>query len=137
VGFATDTPRGLIVPVLRDADRTSVADLNDAIRALAERARDGTIEAGDLRDGTFTITNVGGLGGTGLIPAILYPQSAILGMGRAGERPVVRDGQVVVRTILPLTLSFDHRIADGADAARFMGDLVRRLSDPETLLMET
>lgn len=137
VGFATDTPRGLIVPVLRDADRTSVADLNDAIRALAERARDGTIEAGDLRDGTFTITNVGGLGGTGLIPAIFYPQSAILGMGRAGERPVVRDGQVVVRTILPLTLSFDHRIADGADAARFMGDLVRRLSDPETLLMET
>jgi pyruvate dehydrogenase E2 component (dihydrolipoamide acetyltransferase) len=85
---------------------------------------------------TFSITNVGPLGGKGLIPTINYPEVAILGMGRAEPRPVVRDGQVVVRTILPLTLTFDHRIADGADAARFMTAVIRRLSDPLGWLLE-
>ncbi|MBM4395078.1 MAG: 2-oxo acid dehydrogenase subunit E2 [Deltaproteobacteria bacterium] len=136
VGFAADTGRGLIVPVLRDADRLSIVEISKEIRRLAEKTRDGKAEPGDLRGGTFTITNIGPLGGTGLVPAINYPEVAILGMGRAAPKPVVREGRVEVRTVLPLTLSFDHRVADGADAARFVGGIVRRLSDPYSLLLE-
>ncbi len=90
-----------------------------------------------MRGGTFTITNVGPLGGTALLATINYPEVAILAMGRAQEKPVVRDGEIVVRTMLPLTLAFDHRIADGADAARFVSELIRHLSDPSLLLMQT
>jgi pyruvate dehydrogenase E2 component (dihydrolipoamide acetyltransferase) len=100
------------------------------IEALALKARNSTIDASDLKGGTITITNVGPLGGTGLIPTINYPEVAILGLAKAQPKPVVRDGQIVIRTILPLTLAFDHRVADGADAARLMNLIVRRLSDP-------
>jgi len=136
VGIATDTPKGLMVPVVKDADRKSISEIAAEIEQLALRARAGAIDVADLRGGTFSITNVGPLGGKGLIPTINYPEVAILGMGRAEPRPVVRDGQVVVRTILPLTLTFDHRIADGADAARFMTAVIRRLSDPLGWLLE-
>ena len=136
VGIATDTPKGLMVPVVKDADRKSISGIAAEIEQLALRARAGAIDVADLRGGTFSITNVGPLGGKGLIPTINYPECAILGMGRAEQRPVVRDGQIVVRTILPLTLTFDHRIADGADAARFMGAVIRRLSDPLGWLLE-
>ncbi len=136
VGIATDTPKGLMVPVVKNADRKSIAEIATEIEQLALRARAGAIDVADLRGGTFSITNVGPLGGKGLIPTINYPECAILGMGRAEQRPVVRDGQVVVRTILPLTLTFDHRIADGADAARFMSAVIRRLSDPLGWLLE-
>jgi pyruvate dehydrogenase E2 component (dihydrolipoamide acetyltransferase) len=136
VGVAVATDRGLIVPVVRDADRKSVVEIAEEVRSLAGRARDGTLGLDELRGGTFTITNIGALGGTGFVPAIRYPESAILGMGRVAEKPVVRDGQVVVRTLLPLVLSFDHRIADGADAARFVNTVSAWLADPARMLVE-
>jgi pyruvate dehydrogenase E2 component (dihydrolipoamide acetyltransferase) len=136
VGLAADTPKGLIVPVVREADRKSVVELAGEIAALAAQARAGEIALDSLQGGTFTITNIGPLGGIALAPAINYPEVAILGMGRAQDKPVVRDGRIVVRRMLPLTLSFDHRVADGGDAARFVGFVVRLLSDPESLLLE-
>jgi len=137
IGIATDTGKGLMVPVIKDTDRKSIVRISADIEDLATRARDGKIEVAELRGGTFTITNVGPLGGTALIPTINYPEVAILGVGRVQEKPVVRDGQIVIRKILPLTLAFDHRIADGADAARFVTEMVRQLSDPNLLLLET
>jgi pyruvate dehydrogenase E2 component (dihydrolipoamide acetyltransferase) len=137
IGIAVDTGRGLVVPVIRDTDRKSIVAISAAVEDRAKRAREGTVEVSELQGGTFTITNVGPIGGTALIPAINYPEVAILGMGRVQEKPVVRDGQVVIRKMLPLTLSFDHRVADGADAARFVSEMVRELSDPNLLLLET
>jgi pyruvate dehydrogenase E2 component (dihydrolipoamide acetyltransferase) len=137
IGIATDTGRGLVVPVIKDTDRKSILQISAAIEDLATKARDSKIEVSELHGGTFTITNVGPLGGTALIPAINYPEVAILGIGKVQEKPVVREGQIVIRKILPLTLAFDHRVADGADAARFVSELVRQLSDPNLLLLET
>ncbi len=137
IGVAVDTDRGLVVPVILNTDRKPIMEISATIEDLAKRAREGTIEVTELQGGTFTITNVGPLGGTALIPAINYPEVAILGMGRVQEKPVVRDGEIVVRKMLPLTLSFDHRVADGADAARFVSEMVRELSDPNLLLLET
>lgn len=137
IGIATDTGKGLVVPVIKETDRKSILEIAAAIENLATQAREGKLEVADLRGGTFTITNVGPLGGTALIPTINYPEVAILGVGRVQEKPVVRDGQIVIRKILPLTLAFDHRIADGADAARFVTEMVRQLSDPNLLLLET
>jgi pyruvate dehydrogenase E2 component (dihydrolipoamide acetyltransferase) len=136
LGVAVATDRGLIVPVLRDVDRTPLLDLARALQALAVRGREGKIALEDLRGGTFTVTNIGALGGTGAIPIINYPEVAILGVARAREEPVVRDGQVVPRLLLPLSLTFDHRVADGADGARFAADIVRRLERPDQLLLE-
>jgi pyruvate dehydrogenase E2 component (dihydrolipoamide acetyltransferase) len=137
IGIAADTGRGLVVPVVRETDRKSIIQIAADIERLAAEAREGRLDAEAMRGGTFTITNIGPLGGTALIPAINYPEVAILGMGRVQEKPVVRDGAIVVRSMLPLTLAFDHRIADGADAARFVSELVRHLSDPNLLLLET
>jgi len=137
IGFAADTGKGLVVPVIRDTDTKSIIDISHEIQDKAGLAREGKLPLEDMQGGTFTITNVGPLGGTALIPTINYPEVAILGMGRVQEKPVVRDGEIVIRKILPLTLAFDHRIADGADAARFVGELVRHLSDPNLLLLET
>lgn len=137
IGFAADTGRGLIVPVVRGTDRKSIVQLADEVYDLATRAREGTLGAEQMRHGTFTITNIGPLGGTALMPTINYPEVAILAMGKVQEKPVVRDGQIVIRKMLPLTFAFDHRIADGADAARFVAELVRQLSDPNLLLLET
>lgn len=136
IGIAVDTGKGLVVPVIHNTDGKSIMEISAAIEDLASRAREGNIEVSNLQGGTFTITNVGPLGGTALIPAINYPEVAILGMGRVQEKPVVRDGEIVVRKVLPLTLSFDHRVADGADAARFVSEMVRELSDPNVLLLE-
>ncbi|MFO7653476.1 MAG: dihydrolipoamide acetyltransferase family protein [Candidatus Krumholzibacteriia bacterium] len=137
IGFAADTGRGLVVPVVRDTDRKSIVQISDDVAEKARLAREGTLPADQMRGGTFTITNVGPLGGTALLPTINYPEVAILGMGKVQDKPVVRDGEIVIRRILPLTLAFDHRIADGADAARFVAELVRQLSDPNLLLLET
>jgi len=137
IGVAVDTGRGLVVPVIRDTDRKSIIQIASDIEQIASRARAGELAVEDFRGGTFTITNVGPLGGTALIPTINYPEVAILGMGRVQEKPVVVDGEIVIRKILPLTLAFDHRIADGADAARFVTEMVRQLSDPNLLLLET
>jgi pyruvate dehydrogenase E2 component (dihydrolipoamide acetyltransferase) len=137
IGFAADTGRGLVVPVINETDRKSIVQLADEVFDLATRAREGTLGAEHMRHGTFTITNIGPLGGTALMPTINYPEVAILAMGKVQEKPVVRDGQIVIRKMLPLTFAFDHRIADGADAARFVAELVRQLSDPNLLLLET
>jgi pyruvate dehydrogenase E2 component (dihydrolipoamide acetyltransferase) len=135
LGVAVATDRGLIVPVLRDVDRKSVLEVARELGALAQRVREGKAALDDLRGGTFTITNIGALGGTGAIPIINYPEVAILGVARGREEAVVRDGQIVARLMLPLSLTFDHRVADGADGARFASDIVRRLERPDQLLL--
>jgi pyruvate dehydrogenase E2 component (dihydrolipoamide acetyltransferase) len=135
LGIAVATDRGLIVPVIRDVDTKPVMDIARELVALAQRVRDGKAALDDLRGGTFTITNIGALGGTGAIPIINYPEVAILGVARGREEPVVRGGQIVVRMMLPITLTFDHRVADGADGARFAQAIIRRLEAPETLFV--
>ena len=135
--MAVDTEHGLLVPVIRDADRKSVRDLAAELTALAERARAGKLAVDEMRGGTFTITNLGGIGGTAFTPIVNYPEVAILGLSRSSLQPVVRDGQVVPRLMLPLSLTYDHRVIDGADGARFTTRLVQLFSDPIRLLMET
>ena len=137
IGFAADTPRGLMVPVIQDADRHSLAALGYRIRHLARAAREGKISLEDLTGGTFSITNVGAIGGTHVVPIINYPESAILGMGRVEKKPVVRGDAVVIRQMLPLTLCFDHRVADGIQAARFVRDLKAMLEDPALFMTHT
>jgi pyruvate dehydrogenase E2 component (dihydrolipoamide acetyltransferase) len=136
LGVAVATDRGLIVPVIRDVDRKPVMELARELAALAQRVRQGKATLDDLRGGTFTITNIGVLGGTGAIPIINYPEAAILGVARARQEPAVRDGQIVPRLLLPLSVTFDHRMADGADGARFAADVVQRLERPDQLLLE-
>ena len=136
LGIAVATDRGLIVPVIHDVDKKPLLDLARELAALAQRVRDGKATLDDLRGGTFTITNIGALGGTGAIPIINYPEVAILGVARAREEAVVHDGQIRPRLMLPLTLTFDHRVADGADGARFASDLVSRLEHPDQLLLD-
>ena len=139
VGVAVDSERGLIVPTLRDVDRKSITELAVELKNVATRTREGKVERDDLAGGTFTITNIGVLGGTGFTPIVNYPQVAILGLGRAGYRPtVVTRGErreIVPRLILPLILGFDHRVVDGADAARFVNTVIDELSDPEKLML--
>jgi pyruvate dehydrogenase E2 component (dihydrolipoamide acetyltransferase) len=136
LGVAVATERGLIVPVIRDVDKKPLLAVARELAALAQRVREGKATLDDLRGGTFTITNIGALGGTGAIPIINYPEVAILAVARAREEAVVRGGSIVPRLILPLTLTFDHRVADGADGARLAADLVRLLEHPDQLLLE-
>jgi pyruvate dehydrogenase E2 component (dihydrolipoamide acetyltransferase) len=139
LGVAMDTERGLLVPVVRHVDCKSITDLAKELYELAERTRSGLATIEDMSGGTFTITNVGPLGGTGFTPIINYPQVAILGLGRSRLRPVVRGDtahfDIVPRLMLPLSLGFDHRAVDGADAARFMGVIINTLENPENLVM--
>jgi pyruvate dehydrogenase E2 component (dihydrolipoamide acetyltransferase) len=137
VGIAVDTERGLVVPVIRDADKKSIRDLAAEVGALAEKARTGKLGIDEMRGGSFTITNLGGIGGTSFTPIVNYPEVAILGMSRSSLQPVVKDGQIVPRLMLPLSLTYDHRVIDGADGARFTARLVQLFSDPLRLLMET
>jgi pyruvate dehydrogenase E2 component (dihydrolipoamide acetyltransferase) len=136
LGVAVATERGLLVPVIRDVDQKPLVELQKELAALAQRVREGKATLEDLRGGTFTITNIGALGGTGAIPIINYPEVAILGVARAREEAVVQDGRIGPRTLLPISLTFDHRVADGADGARFATAIVRRLERPEQLLLE-
>jgi pyruvate dehydrogenase E2 component (dihydrolipoamide acetyltransferase) len=135
LGVAVAAERGLIVPVMRDVDAKPVVELARELAALAARVREGKAALDELRGGTFTVTNIGALGGTGAIPIINYPEVAILGVARARQEPVVRDGGIVPRLLLPLSLTFDHRVADGADGARFASAIVRRLEHPDQLLL--
>ncbi len=136
IGIAVDTDNGLLVPVIRDADRKSVLELARELEDTAEKARQRKLGIAEMQGGTFTITNLGGIGGTNFTPVIHYPEVAILGMARAAQMPVVRNGAIEIRTIMPLGLSYDHRAIDGADGAQFMRYLVEMFSDPMKLLLE-
>jgi pyruvate dehydrogenase E2 component (dihydrolipoamide acetyltransferase) len=120
IGLAVDTPRGLLVPVVRNVDRKTILELAVDIVDLARRARNKKIKPDEMEGGTFTISNQGGIGGTDFTPVVFWPQAAILGVSRATTEPQYVDGELRPRTVLPLALSYDHRIADGADAARFV-----------------
>ena len=137
IGIATDTDRGLVVPVLFDVDRKSIIEIAHGIEELAQVARDNKLTLDVLRGGTFSITNYGAIGGSFGTPIINYPESAILGIGRIQEKPVVKDGEIVIGHTLPLSLSFDHRIIDGATGVRFMKLIEEALSDPELLLLRS
>ncbi|MEW6349826.1 MAG: dihydrolipoamide acetyltransferase family protein [Thermodesulfobacteriota bacterium] len=136
IGIATDTDAGLMVPVIRDADKKSILDIAESLQELSRKARDRTVDLEELRGGTFTITNAGAVGGMWATPIILHPQVAILGSMRATKRPVVRDDQVVIRTMMPLNLSFDHRVLDGADSGRFVNYVKELLEDPMRMLVD-
>ena len=137
IGLATDTPEGLMVPVVKNAKEKSIFQLAQEMAQLAEKARNRTIDLADLKGGTFTITNYGTVRGIYGTPIINYPEVAILGVGRIQDMPVVRGGKVVVRKMIPLSLSFDHRVVDGAEAARFLNTVIARLEDPDLILLET
>ena len=132
IGVAVDTKGGLLVPVLRDVDRKGVEELAAELTETAEKARAGKA---DMSGGTFTITNLGGIGGTGFTPIVNWPEVAILGMSRGRVEPVWRDGQFVPRLMLPLSLSYDHRVIDGADAARFARRVAELLENPWLMVL--
>ena len=134
MGFAADTPQGLVVPVVRDADRKDVYELARHLGQLSEKARAGKLPPTDMQGGCFTISSLGGIGGTAFTPIINPPEVAILGVSRAAMRPVYRDLTFVPRLMLPLSLSYDHRVIDGAMAARFTTWLAHALADPRGLL---
>jgi 2-oxoglutarate dehydrogenase E2 component (dihydrolipoamide succinyltransferase) len=136
VGVAVSTDKGLMVPVLRDADQMTFAQIEKAIAGMAAKARDGKISVGDLQGGTFTITNGGIFGSMMSTPILNPPQSAILGMHAIQKRPVVRDDQIVIRPMMYLALTYDHRIIDGRDAVLFLVRVKECVEDPERLLLE-
>jgi len=129
IGIAVDTEQGLIVPVIRDVDRKSVLDLSRELEQLAQKARDRKVSGEELKGGTFSISNQGAIGGGHFTPIVNKPEVAILGLGRGALKPVARDGKVEVRMMTPLALSYDHRVIDGGEAARFIVDLVAALQD--------
>jgi pyruvate dehydrogenase E2 component (dihydrolipoamide acetyltransferase) len=134
MGFAADTPNGLVVPVVRDADHKDVYELARHLGALSEKARAGKLPPADMQGGCFTISSLGGIGGTAFTPIINAPEVAILGVSRSSMQPVYRDGGFVPRLMLPLSLSYDHRVIDGAMAARFTTFLAQTLADARGLL---
>ena len=136
IGIAVDTPAGLTVPVVRDADRKRLREIAVDVDRLAEAARSGRSRAEDLRDATFTISSPGPFGGLMATPIVFHPQSAILGVHKASDRPVVRDGQIVIRKMMNLSITFDHRILDGMAAAKFILDVVKLLEHPAVLALE-
>ena len=136
IGIATDTPRGLLVPVIRDADLKSLLTIAESIDLLSAKARNKKIRSDEMDGGTFTISNQGGIGGTGFTPLVLWPQVAILGVSRYGIKPVYIGDQFEPRTILPLSLSYDHRNIDGADAARFLRWICEALEQPLNLFID-
>jgi len=134
IGIAVDTPEGLIVPVVRDAGGKDMVTIAAEVADLAERARRRELKLEELRGGTCTITNIGPLGGIFATPIIRQPELAIVGLHAIAERPVVRDGEIVIRRMMYLSVSFDHRWIDGAEGARFMTDLVRLVENPGLLM---
>ncbi len=133
IGFAADTPNGLLVPVIRNADRKDIYEIARALAELSEKARSGTLTGAEMQGGTFTISSLGGIGGTAFTPIINAPEVAILGVSRSSTRPVFRDGAFVPRLLLPLSLSYDHRVIDGANGARFITALSASLADVASL----
>jgi len=137
IGIATDTEQGLVVPVIKGAEHKSITQLAEEISKLSEKARAGQLALDEIQGSTFTVTNVGGIGGVFATPIINYPEVAILGVHKITKRPVVKDNQVVIRDMTYLSVSFDHRVLDGAMAAQFMNATKQYLEDPKLLLLET
>jgi pyruvate/2-oxoglutarate dehydrogenase complex dihydrolipoamide acyltransferase (E2) component len=135
IGIAVDTPEGLIVPVLKDADRKDMVTLAAEVADLAERARSRRLTLDELKGGTCTITNIGPLGGVFATPIINQPELAIVGLHKISDRPAVVDGEIAIRKVMYLSVSFDHRYIDGAAGARFMSDLAALVSDPALLMV--
>ena len=135
LGIAVDTERGLLVPVIKDVDRKDILELALELGDISNRARTGKIGLDELQGGTFTVTNLGSLGVGEFTPIVNHPEVAILGFGRAREEATVREGRIEPRLIMPLALSYDHRVIDGADGARFVRKIVDALENPELMLM--
>ena len=134
IGIAVAAPQGLVVPNIKGADGKDLFGLAGEVSALAEKVRGNKIEVAALQGGTFTITNIGPIGGLFATPIVNHPEVAILGLMKLQKRPVVRDGGIAIRDMMNLVLSFDHRVTDGADAAHFMNTLIRHLENPRTLV---
>ncbi|MFO7880130.1 MAG: dihydrolipoamide acetyltransferase family protein [Bacteroidota bacterium] len=136
IGIAVDTDDGLLVPVIRDVDKLSIRQIAEKVTEIAEKARNREISMDDLKDGTFTITSFGSIGGKFAVPVINYPQAGILGIGRISKEPVVKGDSVVPGNKLPLSLAVDHRIVDGGEVTRFLNTMMRYLADPVSLIMD-
>ncbi|WP_312506824.1 dihydrolipoamide acetyltransferase family protein [Lysinibacillus sp.] len=136
IGIAADTERGLLVPVIKHADRKSVFAVSNEINELATKAREGKLAPHEMKGASMSITNIGSAGGQWFTPVINHPEVAILGIGRISEKPVIKNGEIVAAPVLALSLSFDHRMIDGATAQNALNHLKRLLSEPELLLME-
>lgn len=134
IGIAVSTDNGLVVPVVKEAEKRDLWNLASEIERLAEKARLSRLELSDMQGGTFTITNIGPLGGLFATPIINFPEAAILGVMKIQDRPIAREGQIQIRKMANFVLSFDHRVTDGAQAAMFMNSLVKRLENPRTLI---
>jgi pyruvate dehydrogenase E2 component (dihydrolipoamide acetyltransferase) len=135
LGVAVDTPHGLVVPVIRDVDRKGITELSRELADVSGRARDGKLAADDIGGATFTVSSLGGIGGTAFTPIVNSPEAAILGVSKSRTEPVWDGAQFVPRLMLPLSLSYDHRIIDGALAARFTSHLGHLLADVRRLLL--
>ncbi len=136
IGIAVDTPEGLMVFAISEADQKTILDLAGEIGDLAEKARSRKIDLAKLKGSTFTVTNYGVIGASYGTPIINYPEVAILGIGKIEDKPVVKSGKIVIRRIMPLSLVFDHRVIDGVEAARFLNEVIRYLEDPDLMLLE-
>ena len=135
IGVAVDTPNGLMVPVIRDVDQKGIVQLAKELGEVSAKARDLKITAADMQGGCFSISSLGGIGGTAFTPIINAPEVAILGVSRSSMKPVWKDGEFVPRLMLPLSLSYDHRVIDGAAAARFTTYLAHVLADMRRLAL--
>jgi pyruvate dehydrogenase E2 component (dihydrolipoamide acetyltransferase) len=135
IGFAADTPNGLVVPVIKDADKKGILEIATDLTTLSKKARDGKLAGGDMQGATFTISSLGGIGGTSFTPIVNAPEVAILGVTRSAMKPVWSGSEFVPRLMVPLSLSYDHRVIDGAMAARFVAHLVNQLSDLRRVLL--
>ena len=133
IGFAADTPNGLVVPVIKNADQKGVIAIAKETSELAAKAREGKLGPADMQGGTFSISSLGGIGGTAFTPIINAPEVAILGVSRSQQRPVWKDGKFEPRLLMPLSLSYDHRVIDGAQAVRFVVALAEALASPQGL----
>ncbi|MCY8369756.1 dihydrolipoamide acetyltransferase family protein [Bacillus haynesii] len=136
IGIAADTEKGLLVPVVKNADRKAVFEISNEINELATKAREGKLAPAEMKGASCTITNIGSAGGQWFTPVINHPEVAILGIGRIAEKAVVRDGEIVAAPVLALSLSFDHRMIDGATAQNALNHIKRLLNDPQLILME-
>ena len=135
IGVAVDTPNGLVVPVIKDADQKSLIEISQEIRELAGKARDKTLKPSDMKGGNFSISSLGGIGGTKFTPIVNAPEVAVLGVSRSKTEPQWDGNEFQPRLMLPLSLSYDHRVIDGADAARFTTHLSKMLSDIRRMMI--